>query len=97
MATAAAGVRKSGSKVRRVGGSYIVTLPKAMCEELEIEAGTPVQFQLQEDRAIVIEPVQRRRTHLRPRRPITALLKQGRLNQEIKGWDDQPAGKGEPV
>lgn len=86
------------AQVRRVGGSYVVTLPRDLCDQLHIDVGTAIDFQLQGKQAILLQPqVKPRSPRLRPRRPIKDLLKQGTLNREIPGWDADKPGKGELI
>lgn len=85
------------AQVRKVGGSFTVTLPKDLCDELNIQVGTAMDFELQGEGGILLQPHKTTRENLRPRRAIKSLLKEGKLNREIKGWDDDASGKGELV
>lgn len=82
--------RISYAKVRRTGGSFAITIPKEVCEQMGVDEGMELSFSPSKA-GVLIRPEVNQRIHLRPRRPIKQLLKQGGATKLNDDWDSSAA------
>jgi antitoxin ChpS len=79
------------TRLRKVGGSIMMTVPPSILDRLDLRAGAEVDLQVDDDRLIV-------KPRARPRYKLDELLAQcgasARISKEDREWlDDAPAGR----
>ena len=82
------------TNLRKIGGSVMLTVPPALLDILDLQAGATVAVAIENGR-LVIEPCRR------PRYTMAGLLAQSDYSQpqepSDREWVDAPAIGGEPV
>jgi antitoxin ChpS len=77
------------TSLRKVGGSVMLTIPRAVLDQLELEAGARVELAVSDGR-LVVEPARKPKYTLAELLAASDYANVGRTDED-KAWIDAPA------